>query len=258
MKTILKVYNIYVLTVLCFFPVSALILHSQELLFREPEVKTSDAFSMIGDSRTQYIFLPGIPAADWEDEPYLGQYRSGCSGGKTGIQNAGIAGSTASDWVSILRDGKLKPESLHERVVVLVGGNDVLRHIHKWKGVYSWNVEEREEILGGIHSDVKEIVRILRSWNKSVIVQTHFYANPKVKTASTKAVNQGVMGLNLRLYETYYPKNDGKTYDTEVSLAFVKPEFDSKLFFDQVHLNHLGFQLHSYFLNLELQKRCWW
>ncbi len=258
MKTILKVYNIYVFIVLCIFFGFALILHSQELLFREPEVKISDAFSMIGDSRTQYIFLPGIPTADWEDEPYLGQYRSGCSGGKTGIQNAGIAGSTASDWVSILRDGKLKPESLHERVVVLVGGNDVLRHIHKWKGVYSWNVAEREEILDGIHSDVKEIVRILRSWNKSVIVQTHFYANPKVKTASTKAVNQGVMGLNLRLYETYYPKNDGKTYDSEVSLAFVKPEFDSKLFFDQVHLNHLGFQLHSYFLNLELQKRCWW
>ncbi|HMV79808.1 MAG TPA: SGNH/GDSL hydrolase family protein [Leptospiraceae bacterium] len=250
----LKILNMYLFIFCC--TLSGL--YSDELLFREPEVKPSDAFSMIGDSRTQYIFLPGNPSADWEDEPYLGQYRSACSGGKTGIQNAGIAGSTASDWISILRDGKLKPESLHERVVVLVGGNDVLRHIHKWKGAYSWNITEREEILDAIHSDVKEIVRILRSWNKSVIVQTHFYANPKVKKASTKAVNQGVTGLNLRLYESYYPKDDGKSYDSEVSLAFVKPEFDSKLFFDQVHLNHFGFQFHSYFLNLELQKRCWW
>ena len=104
----------------------------RKFLFREPVVRESDAFTMIGDSRTQYIFQFGADV-DWESPDYLGKYKTSCSGEKTGIQNAGVAGSTTEHWLEFLKSENYKPEDFHEKVVVMIGGNDIQRNAYKWK-----------------------------------------------------------------------------------------------------------------------------
>ena len=65
----------------------------RRFLFRDPVIQSSDAFTMLGDSRTQYVFQFGVEV-DWENQVFLGKYKTSCSEGKIGIQNAGVAGST--------------------------------------------------------------------------------------------------------------------------------------------------------------------
>ena len=100
--------------------------------FRDPIVSESDAFTMIGDSRTQYVFQLGI-TMDWEDMDFLGKYKSSCSEKKTGIQNAGVAGSTTEHWLKYLKSETYKPEHFHENIVLMIGGNDIQRNAYKWK-----------------------------------------------------------------------------------------------------------------------------
>jgi hypothetical protein len=70
--------------------------------------------------------------------------------------------------------------------------------------------------------------------------------------AHGKALNEGIDGLNLRLLTSYGSDNP------DISLAYLTPDFPAPLFLDLVHLNPFGYQLHSYFLSRELQRRCWW
>lgn len=223
--------------------------------FREPVVQDSDAFSMLGDSRTQYIFEIGA-SVDWEDNGYLGKYKSTCSEGKTGIQNAGIAGSTTEDWLRFLKSEKYKPEEFHERIVLMIGGNDIQRNAYKWKGLKINKAEILKATIDEINSRVIEIVNILKESNKKIILQTHFRVNPIKKNAQTRALNEGINALNQKLLETY--GNTKENTNSQVSIALLTPDFPAPLFVDLVHLNQFGYQLHSYFLSLELQKRCWW
>lgn len=223
--------------------------------FREPVVKKSDAFTMLGDSRTQYIFQLGA-TVDWEDLDYLGKYKTFCSDGLTGIQNAGIAGSTTEDWLLFLKSKKYNPNDFHKNIVLMIGGNDIQRNAYKWKGLNVNKSEIMKVTLDEIHSRVLEIVNILKNTNKKIIIQTHFRVNPKKKNTHAKALNEGLDGLNQRLVESFGNTKD--LPDSEVSLAFLAPDFKAPLFLDLVHLNQFGYQLHSYFLSQELHKRCWW
>jgi len=225
----------------------------RKFLFREPVVRESDALTMIGDSRTQYIFQFGADV-DWEDSDYLGKYKTSCSGEKTGIQNAGVAGSTTEHWLEFLKSENYKPEEFHERVVVMIGGNDIQRNAYRWKGLKINKEEALNEAIDEIHTRVIEIVNILKASNKKIILQTHFRANPAIKNPHSKALNEGIDALNARLLFTF---GDVKT-NPDISLAFLSPDFPAPLFLDLVHLNQFGFQLHSYFLAQELHNRCWW
>ena len=187
----------------------------RKFLFREPVVRESDAFTMIGDSRTQYIFQFGADV-DWESPDYLGKYKTSCSGEKTGIQNAGVAGSTTEHWLEFLKSENYKPEDFHEKVVVMIGGNDIQRNAYKWKGLKINKIEALDEAIDEIHARVLEIVNILKASNKKIILQTHFRVNPVIKNAHSKALNEGIDALNARLLSTF--ANTNKYPD--VSLAF--------------------------------------
>jgi lysophospholipase L1-like esterase len=233
------------------------LLYPQEFkfIFREPVVLESDAFTMLGDSRTQYIFQIG-QTVDWEDGDYLGKYKTSCSEGKTGIQNAGIAGSTTEHWLDFFKSEKYKPENFHEKIVLMIGGNDIQRYAYKWKGIKFNKVEAFNQAIDEIHGRVVEIVNILKESNKKIIIQTHFRVNPLKKNSHNLALNEGLDALNQKLIETY--GKSGNNSNPDISLAFLSPDFPAPLFMDLVHLNQFGYQLHSYFLSQELQRRCWW
>lgn len=222
-----------------------------KFLFREPIVNEMDAFTMLGDSRTQYVFQFGLEV-DWEYQDFLGKYKTSCSEGKIGIQNAGIAGSTTEHWLEFLKSERYKPEAFHERVVLMIGGNDIQRYSYKWKGFRLNKTESLNEAIDEIHARVVEIVDILKASNKKIILQTHFRVNPAFSDGNTKALNEGIDALNIRLLNTYGKEN------IDISLAYLTPDFPAPLFLDLVHLNPFGYQLHSYFLSRELQRRCWW
>jgi lysophospholipase L1-like esterase len=122
----------------------------------------------------------------------------------------------------------------------------------KWKGFRINRTESLNEAIDEIHARVVEIINILKQSNKKIILQTHFRVNPAYVDAHTKALNEGLDALNIRLLNTY-----GKE-DNNISLAYLTPDFPASLFLDLVHLNPFGYQLHSYFLSRELQRRCWW
>lgn len=238
--------------IVCCLSVFSVFPEERKFLFRDQVVQPSDAFSMLGDSRTQYVFELGAEA-DWEDKQFLGKYKTSCSENLTGIQNAGVAGSTTEHWLEYLKSEYYKPENFHEKIVLMIGGNDVSRYSYKWKG-FTFNKEETlNKAIDEIHARVVEIIDILRKSNKKIIIQTHFRANPAMKDANSKAMNEGIDGLNLRLLATY-----GKDLQGDVSIAYLTPEFPAALFLDLVHLNPFGYQLHSYFLARELERRCWW
>lgn len=224
----------------------------RKFLFRDQIVQSSDAFSMLGDSRTQYVFELGAEV-DWEDKQYLGKYKTSCSESKAGIQNAGVAGSTTEHWLEFLKSENYKPEDFHQNIVLMIGGNDIIRYSYKWRGFTFNKTDALNNALDEIHTRVVEIVNILRQSNKKVIIQTHFRVNPAIKEGNSKSLNEGIDGLNLRLLETY-----GKDLDGDVTVAYIPPEFPAALFLDLVHLNPFGYQLHSYFLARELERRCWW
>ncbi|HRG73076.1 MAG TPA: SGNH/GDSL hydrolase family protein [Leptospiraceae bacterium] len=223
----------------------------RRFLFRDPVIQSSDAFTMLGDSRTQYVFQFGVEV-DWENQDFLGKYKTSCSEGKTGIQNAGVAGSTTEHWLEFLKSEYYRPEEFHEKIVLMIGGNDIQRYSYKWKGFRINRAESFNEAIDEIHARVVEIVNILKQSNKKIILQTHFRVNPDMKDAHSKALNEGLDALNLRLLNSYGSDN------SDVSLAFLTPDFPAPLFLDLVHLNPFGYQLHSYFLSRELQRRCWW
>ncbi len=226
---------------------------SQEriFVFKDEFVKEEDAFTMFGDSRTHFIFkMSG--GSDWEDEEFLGRFKTICSANKLSIQNAGFGGSTTSDWLRFLKQEDTKKENYHKRIVLMIGGNDVLRVAKNWTGIFSES-KSREITLDEIHARVVEIVSILTSWDKEVIIQTHFYANPNVKTKYYSVVNEALNGLNQRLISTY-----GEEKDKNISLVILPASFPSILFIDKIHLNQFGYIYHANFLHKELSRRCWW
>ena len=223
----------------------------RRFLFRDQVVQPTDAFTMLGDSRTQYVFQFGVEV-DWENQDFLGKYKTACSEGKTGIQNAGVAGSTTEHWLEFLKSEHYKPEEFHEHIVLMIGGNDIQRYAYKWKGFRINRTESLNEAIDEIHARVVEIVNILKQSNKKIILQTHFRANPSYVDAHTKALNEGLDALNIRLFNSYGKEN------ADISLVYLTPDFPAPLFLDLVHLNPFGYQLHSYFLSRELHRRCWW
>jgi lysophospholipase L1-like esterase len=238
---------------LCIFILSLnLFSKEREIRYREILNPETDAFSMIGDSRTEFVFDSGFHT-DWEGKELLGDLKSECSNGKVSIHNAGQGGSTASEWLEFLKSGKARPENFHKRIVIMIGGNDVLRNIKNYLGLIGIHNEKKEMILDQIHSNVMEIINILLSWEKEIIIQTHFKANPNTKTKYYKAANEGIIGLNERLIKSFEIQKL-----PNVSLLILPDEFPSLFFIDKVHLNFLGYKYHSQLLNKELKKRCWW
>ena len=224
----------------------------REIHYRETFNPETDAFSMIGDSRTEFVFDSGFQT-DWEGKDLLGDFISECSNGKQSIHNAGQGGSTASEWLKYFKSERARPEYFHKRIVIMIGGNDILRNVKNFVGLLGIDNDKKEIILDKIHSDVTEIINILLSWNKEIIIQTHFKANPNIKTKYYKAVNEGIIGLNDRLIKSYDIQKL-----TNVSLLILPDEFPKIFFIDKVHLNFLGYKYHSQLLNKELKKRCWW
>ena len=243
------------LFIIIFLIVCGIYPEDRKFQFLEPVVLDSDAFTMIGDSRAQYIFQIG-QNVDWEDNDFLGKFKSGCSENKIGIQNAGIAGSTTEHWLGFLKSEAYKPKNFHERIVLMIGGNDIQRNAYRWKGFRINKEEELKKAIDEIHSRVVEIVNILRESNKKVIIQTHFRVNPAKNTAHNKALNEGLDELNLRLWKTFGNKTE--ILESDTSLSFINPDFPSLFFLDLVHLNPFGYQMHSYYLSKELRRRCWW
>ncbi|MDX1960370.1 MAG: SGNH/GDSL hydrolase family protein [Leptospiraceae bacterium] len=218
--------------------------------FREPNLLESDAFSMIGDSRTQYIFQLGANS-DWDSQYFLGELRGECSSNKTTIQNLGIGGSTTRDWIYIFEKEILKLEEISNRVVLMLGGNDAIRLSNKLKNKNDSATVDEE--LEEIHSRLKLIIQTLLDKGKEVIVQTHFLASPRKKSPSNKIIEKYLIGLNQRIIRDYSENKVEK-----VSVAIIEPKFPSIFFLDNAHLNQLGFKAHAHYLNLELKKRCWW
>lgn len=221
-------------------------------LFKDEIVSETDAFTMFGDSRTHFIYKM-FDKADWEDESFLGKYKTSCSEGKSTIQNAGFGGSTTEDWLKYLKHPEIKKENFHQKIVLMIGGNDVLRRVKNWMKIFSTD-KEKEEDLDKIHERVKEIVNILISWDKEVIIQTHFVANPSIKTKYYREANEAMIGLNERLLKTYA----NESIDSKVSLAILPSHFPYILFIDKIHLNELGYQFHAGILHKELARRCFW
>ncbi len=257
-------------------------------------LKETDAFSMMGDSRTQLII------GQWHDQRYLGQFRSGCSNNKTTIQNFGASGSRTDNWLNYIKTGVVKPEEFHQRVVLMLGGNDVLQNFKQW--TFPWggiHTANRDRILNGIHRNFKELVLILRSWGKEVLVQKHFNSRPGDDDAFTK--NEGLFGLNERLEKTYTagmvmtspgkwyirtwkqacgcigygkakicgcihvpvtvwepPKFEFNPGVAGVSLVPIGPWLMKDYFVDSSHLNDFGYEVHSRYLKDGLLSRCWW
>jgi lysophospholipase L1-like esterase len=221
-------------------------------LFKDEIVSETDAFTMFGDSRTHFIYKM-FENADWEDENFLGKFKTNCSESKTTIQNAGFGGSTTEDWLTYLKHKDTTKDHFHKKIVLMIGGNDVLRRVKNWMKIFSTD-KEKEEDLDLIHSRVKEIVDILVSWDKEIIIQTHYVANPSVKTKYYKEANEAMIGLNERLLKTYGKEST----ESKISLAILPSHFPSILFVDKIHLNELGYQFHAGVLQKELSRRCFW
>ena len=88
-----------------------------------------------------------------------------------------------------------------------------------------------------------EIINILKQSNKKIIwYKLILEQNPSYVDAHSKALNEGLDALNIRLVNTYGKENN------DISLVYLTPDFPAP-FLDLVHLNPFGYQLHSYFLS---------
>ena len=177
----------------------------------DPFEPATDAFTMLGDSRTHWVSFYG----NWHDHDYLGQHRTSCSAGKTTVHNAGSAGSTAQQWATCMLYGLhplCRPENMHRRVVVMIGGNDVDQRKDEWRNIPWSPIREhvKNKVLNEIHEDVKRIVNTLLLSGKEVVVQGQFKVNPDklVDWYDNRlyAGNEGLMGLRKRAHDEYHPR----------------------------------------------------
>ncbi|MCB1318928.1 MAG: hypothetical protein KDK34_01680, partial [Leptospiraceae bacterium] len=158
-------------------------------------------FTMIGDSRTHL-------APPWNE--LLGAFKNLSCGPHTGIANFGWVGTTTNDWLACMQNRLghfCKMENISNRVVIMLGGNDVLNRADLWAYIpwNTWRTEVKNQQLNEIHARFKTIVLLLRGSGKEVIVQNHFGARPGSFHPHWLAVDEGMQGLRSRLYNEYVP-----------------------------------------------------
>jgi lysophospholipase L1-like esterase len=180
----------------------------------DPYDSVNHAFTMIGDSRTQWIIWAG-PAAGlssrWDAPEFLGKYHNSAIS-KAKIQNIGWSGSTASQWERhcYYDAPPCKSSEMAKRIVIMIGGNDVINRSGEWVNL-PWTTREivKNQILDSIHGDVKNIVKYLVARQKEVIIQGHYKVNPDKVGGSYldkyRAWNEGLMGLRQRLEIDFIP-----------------------------------------------------
>ncbi|MCB1318457.1 MAG: SGNH/GDSL hydrolase family protein, partial [Leptospiraceae bacterium] len=161
-------------------------------------------FTMLGDSRTNWV--PGYPP--WRD--LLDAFKNPACGPHTNFDNFGAPGSTTGDWLTCMQNRLsdiCKLENMTNRVVIMLGGNDVIRRAGAWSHIpwNTWRTEVKNQQLNEIHARFKTIVLLLRAAGKEVIVQNHFGPKPGSNDPYWLAVNEGMQGLRARLYNEYVP-----------------------------------------------------
>ena len=131
------------------------------------------AFTMIGDSRTAHIAGVIDQKEYWEDDNYLKMRRSEGEI-RWRIHNIAIAGSTAAEWVHLLFYGIVPMDCVNQRVVLMIGGNDILLARKNWEGLPGFVARPAmKRKVESIHRDVLTIVHMLRFAGKEVVVPPH-------------------------------------------------------------------------------------
>lgn len=185
---------------------------------------TVHAFSMIADSRTHLAYasspindfnalvLYGFTSAGrkdfahWDQRKLLGQYRTDCSGGRIGIHNAAISGTTAQAWENAILWAR--GPQLSKRVVLMIGGNDVIKRTDEYQYIQFLpyvGTAVRQKTTGDIHKYIQRIVLALAWSGREVIVQRHFMANPGEPSLQSISVSAGLHDLNDYAYRDFGP-----------------------------------------------------